>query len=729
MYATKSLYVSKFLSESMPRNLKVLQRRSDLLAGILLPARAGARCGFTCDIRMKTCFSKTGCKINLLSPSNDLARYRSSFKGNKKLLSSQKPIISKIIDADIKIDNILENVPSYILFHYTFQDNDASKLASLVLGYPNSKQNHDIKSVTFDLVSLYEDLDFTQGEKKEILKLLFAKIFEKPNLCKIGHVIHPGAAALMHEFGISSKNLIDMQIAYEVFTGKSKIASKLDIFKFCGLEMKHSKIKDKTDIGTYPSAFGDVGDKEMLTSALSDIIPNTHLDVHGFLNCINVFFQQIQKNQAPEIEELKGFTFRQRLKIVQQATESRMEHFIAAGTLYSQQEDTHPSLSYEVIKEIKSNKKILSGRLDIFEDIGSILDLIPLEFRDELSSEASVLAGGLEHNPKYGQLRDIIMELGQRPYAYFGKQKREWICKDERFRISIKDMELLTKPILNRFGPNNRAVLDGSLHRISCMRSKTDQIYSLTYRIGRAVLGQSNMIEDILSKPSMNSSSSMQHPSVLIMGFPGTGKTTVIRDITNYLSNQMFNVIVVDTSNEICGDGLILHFSVGMARRMMVPKLDEQANVLIEAVQNHTPDVIVCDEIGRFPEVKATKTVKERGVRCIGSCHGNLKSLVNNVELNGLIGGVEEVTLGDEAAKEYQRINNKLEFSKLVKQRAGLPLFDVVIELNPGTFDEWIVIKDVSYAVDKILAGQSYPAEIRRRIPETNSFTIENISC
>ena len=262
------------------------------------------------------------------------------------------------------------------------------------------------------------------------------------------------------------------------------------------------------------------------------------------------------------------------------------------------------------------------SRVDLFHpDIGSILDLIPLEFRDELSSEASFLAGGLEHNPKYSQLRDIIMEVGQRPYAYFGKQKREWICKDERFRISIKDMELLTKPILNRFGPNNRAVLDGSLHRISCMRSKTDQIYSLTYRIGRAVLGQSNMIEDILSKPSMNSSSSMQHPSVLIMGFPGTGKTTVIRDITNYLSNQMFNVIVVDTSNEICGDGLILHFSVGMARRMMVPKLDEQANVLIEAVQNHTPDVIVCDEIGRFPEVKATKTVKERGARCIGSCH------------------------------------------------------------------------------------------------------------
>ena len=369
----------------------------------------------------------------------------------------------------------------------------------------------------------------------------------------------------------------------------------------------------------------------------------------------------------------------------------------------------------------------LSNKLEIFDDINSILELIPLSFRDKITTESSELMSNTIPSRELQNLCDIVMEVGQRPYAYFGAQRREWICQDENLRITLDDMKKLTEPLLHKFAPNNRAVLDGSLHRISCIRSKTNQIYSLTYRIGRAVLSHSNLIEDILCASSEKTSSQY---SVLVMGRPGSGKTTVIRDVANKLSNQMLNVIVVDTSNEVCGDGLLPHFSVGMARRMMVPSLDQQASVLIEAVQNHTPDVIICDEIGRTSEVKAMKTVKERGVQCVSSAHGNLRSLVDNVELNGLVGVVEEVTLGDEAAREYQRDNNKTVFSKLVRQRVGPPVFDVVIELTPGKFNEWVIVKNVGSAVDNILKGKTYPAEIRTRDPENpDRFSTDNIIC
>ena len=189
------------------------------------------------------------------------------------------------------------------------------------------------------------------------------------------------------------------------------------------------------------------------------------------------------------------------------------------------------------------------------------------------------------------------------------------------------------------------------------MRSKSGEVYGLTFRVGRAVNGNTGLIKDILQNTEL---------SVLIMGSPGSGKTTVIREIAKQLSAEEDNVVVVDTSNEICGDGIVPHSSVGMARRMMVPNLNMQASVLIEAVQNHTPDVIICDEIGRVEEVEAMQSVKERGVRCIASAHGNLRGLVANKQLHGLIGGVETITVGDsKASTDQNRFGGP--FSKAIK--------------------------------------------------------------
>lgn len=191
-----------------------------------------------------------------------------------------------------------------------------------------------------------------------------------------------------------------------------------------------------------------------------------------------------------------------------------------------------------------------------------------------------------------------------------------------------------------------------------------------------------------------------------------------MRDATRLLA-EVYNTCVVDTSNEIAGDGDIPHDCVGMARRMMVPSLDAQAQVMIECVQNHTPDVIVIDEIGRPAEVEAARTCKQRGVRMVASAHGDLRSLMKNRQLRGLIGGLETVTLGDAAAKMEKG------GSKLKSQRSAAPAFEVIVQLRKGEHHTWHVILDAAEAVDAVLESSVYDVQKRTRDPETGALEVE----
>eukprot|EP00301_Raphidiophrys_heterophryoidea_P026732 c9295_g2_i1.p1 GENE.c9295_g2_i1~~c9295_g2_i1.p1 ORF type:complete len:362 (-),score=121.92 c9295_g2_i1:155-1240(-) len=223
----------------------------------------------------------------------------------------------------------------------------------------------------------------------------------------------------------------------------------------------------------------------------------------------------------------------------------------------------------------------------------------------------------------------------------------------------------------DKIGHDNRAGIDGCLHRISVMRDRSRAPLGFTMRVGRAIIGSSNLISDLINHPDK--------PSILLLGPPGTGKTSIVRDIARVMSEAGDSVVVVDTSNEICGCGTVPHEAVGLARRMMVRSRAEQADILIEAVQNHTPDVIVVDEIGHKAEVASVKTIEARGVRLVGSAHGNLISLLHNQDLNALIGGKVSSTIGDQAAKARSRDG---ELHKVLTKRANKPVFDVVIELG-----------------------------------------------
>lgn len=290
-------------------------------------------------------------------------------------------------------------------------------------------------------------------------------------------------------------------------------------------------------------------------------------------------------------------------------------------------------------------------------------------------------------------LLEIIMDLGRTPEARY--RSHDYILSERE--ITADDIQFVIDRI-GKFGEDNRAGIPRTLHRISAIRNRSGIVIGLTCRVGRAVFGTVAIIRDLIESEK----------SILLLGKPGTGKTTLLRETARVLADDFRKrVVVVDTSNEIAGDGDIPHPAIGRSRRMQVARPAEQHGVMIEAVENHMPQVIVIDEIGTELEATAARTIAERGVQLIGTAHGNtLDNLMINPTLSDLIGGIQAVTLGDEEARRRGT-------QKTVLERKAPPTFDILVEIQ--NWDQVAVYRDVAAAVDAVLRNEEPQPELRYR--------------
>ena len=317
----------------------------------------------------------------------------------------------------------------------------------------------------------------------------------------------------------------------------------------------------------------------------------------------------------------------------------------------------------------------------VTDDLDALLDILPSYIREPLY-----------YQPDCSELIEVVLDLGRFPEARF--LHRELVLNSQE--VSQSDIDYVVSRV-GEFSGDNRAGIERTLHRISAIRSRNGHIIGLTCRVGRAVFGTVKMVQDLIESGK----------SVLLLGRPGIGKTTVLREVARVLADELRKrVIVIDTSNEIAGDGDIPHPAIGHARRMQVAHPSMQHAVMIEAVENHMPEVIIIDEIGTELEAQAARTIAERGVQLIGTAHGNtLENLIMNPTLSDLVGGIQTVILGDEEAKRRRT-------QKSVLERKAPPTFDVVVEILD--YYKVAVHPDVTQAVDGILHQQSIPAEVRQ---------------
>jgi len=330
------------------------------------------------------------------------------------------------------------------------------------------------------------------------------------------------------------------------------------------------------------------------------------------------------------------------------------------------------------------------GERVVVDDLNALLGGLPPHIREALDRHGMAL-----------DLLEVILDLGREPEARF--PGREIILSDRP--VSQEDLDYVIQRI-GAFGGDNRAGIERTLHRISAIRNRSGRVVGLTLRVGRAVFGTVAIIQDIVESGR----------SILLLGRPGVGKTTMLRETARVLADHLKKrVVIVDTSNEIAGDGDIPHPAIGRARRMQVPTPAMQHQIMIEAVENHMPEVIVIDEIGNELEAAAARTIAERGVQLVATAHGNtLENLIMNPTLSDLIGGIQTVTLGDEEARRRGT-------QKSVLERKAPPTFDVLVEIQER--EKVAVHENVTEVVDSLLRGDPTPPVIRYRDERGNMKT------
>jgi stage III sporulation protein SpoIIIAA len=319
-------------------------------------------------------------------------------------------------------------------------------------------------------------------------------------------------------------------------------------------------------------------------------------------------------------------------------------------------------------------------RRQVTDNLDQLLAILPTDIRQSIETY-----GNLD------SLVEVVLDLGRPPEARYFEQTR-YLAEAP---ITQADLDLCIQRV-GEFSGDNRAGIERTLHRISAIRNRKGVIIGLTCRVGRAIFGTIEMIRDLVETGK----------SILLLGRPGMGKTTALREIARVLADETHKrVVIIDTSNEIAGDGDIPHPAIGRARRMQVAKPELQHQVMIEAVENHMPEVIVIDEIGTELEALAARTIAERGVQLVGTAHGNqLANLIKNPTLSDLVGGIQSVTLGDEEARRRGT-------QKSILERKAPPTFDIAVEMLERY--RWIVHKDVSETIDGLLRGREPAYQIR----------------
>ncbi len=325
------------------------------------------------------------------------------------------------------------------------------------------------------------------------------------------------------------------------------------------------------------------------------------------------------------------------------------------------------------------------GTQRVTDDLDRLLELLPDGVQKQLQSEEA-----------RQQLLEVVLDLGRVPEARYPGRALALGSRP----LSRDDLAAVVARI-GQFGGDNRAGIERTLHRISAIRNRQGEVVGLTCRVGRAVFGTVAMVRDLLDGGQ----------SLLLMGRPGVGKTTALREIARVLADELDRrVVVIDTSNEIAGDGDIPHPAIGRARRMQVARPELQHQTMIEAVENHMPEVIVIDEIGTELEAQAARTIAERGVVLVATAHGNaLANLIKNPTLSDLVGGIQAVTLGDEEARRRRS-------QKTVLERAADPTFPVAVEMHSR--HRWAVHTDVAATVDQLLRGLQPRVQERELTPE-----------
>lgn len=316
---------------------------------------------------------------------------------------------------------------------------------------------------------------------------------------------------------------------------------------------------------------------------------------------------------------------------------------------------------------------------------------IETDLQELINTLPPQIRGPLMEREDINELLEVVLDLGRVPEARFLSESFV-ISADE---VTDGDIQHVIES-LGPFGEDNRAGIERTLHRISAIRNRWGNVVGLTLRVGRAVYGTIRIIEDLV----------LSGRSVLLLGKPGVGKTTMLREVARVLADDAGKrVIVVDTSNEIAGDGDIPHPGIGRSRRMQVPSPALQHAVMIEAVENHMPEVIVIDEIGTEADADAARTIAERGVQLVATAHGNtLDNLIMNPTLSDLVGGVQTVTLGDIEARRRGS-------QKSVRERRAPPTFDILVEIQG--WDQVVVHDDVTEVVDRMLRGNPISPNVR----------------